>query len=65
MLVRAFGKYVEDKMTEEGHNPLDVNLTRFEPGPFQDYIKSALWSTRREIRDACKAYGTPRPGMTG
>jgi hypothetical protein len=66
MLVRAFGKYVKDEMTEEGHDPLDVNLTRFEPGPFQEYIKSALRSTRREIRDACKAYSVPRPGsMTG
>jgi hypothetical protein len=65
MLVRAFGKYVEDEMTKEGHDPLDVDLTRFEPGPFQEYVKSALRSTRREIRDACKAYGAPHPGMTG
>jgi hypothetical protein len=66
MLVRAFGKYVEDEMTEEGHDPLDIDLTRFEPGPFQEYVKSALRSTRREIRDACKAFGALRPGsMTG
>jgi hypothetical protein len=56
MIVLAFGKYVEEKLTRDGNDPRNVNLTTFDPGPFQAFVKKTLHTIRQEIQEECKLY---------
>jgi hypothetical protein len=61
MIVHAFGKYVEEKLMRDGNNPRNVNLTTFEPGPFQAFVKKTLHTIHQEIWEGCKQYNAPCP----
>jgi hypothetical protein len=37
MIVHAFGKYVKEKLMRDGNDPQNVDLTTFDPGPFQQF----------------------------
>ncbi len=61
MIVHAFGKYVEEKLMRDRNNPRNVNLTTFEPGPFQAFVKKTLHTIHQEIWEGCKQYNAPCP----